>query len=170
MQASAARALQRLNDIPELKEQLAASSARDVLAEGSKCSSLLNTSAAATPFGQPGAALPHDAIGATVAGNPAAAPRSSTPPVAALVAGLDQLCLDKDNAAAAAAASAPSAQEGIARVHQGTTAAADDDAAVEVDDVKQLAEVLANPTNKRLREKAAAAIEQLAVDDPQACR
>jgi hypothetical protein len=40
----------------------------------------------------------------------------------------------------------------------------------EVDDFKQLAEVLACSSNKWLREKAAAAVEQLAADDVQACR
>lgn len=40
----------------------------------------------------------------------------------------------------------------------------------EVDDFKQLAEVLACSRNKWLREKAAAAVEQLAADDVQACR
>lgn len=150
LQASAARALQRLNDIPELKEQLANSSARDMVAEGNSNSnsSLLNTTC----------------NGPAATGAAAAAVTTFAVPAAAAVA------VAGAGAAAATAAAGGSGLILAARNGSAAGAAAADGAGVEVDDLKQLAEVLASNTNKWLREKAAAAVEQLAADDPQACR
>lgn len=179
VQASAARALQRLNDFPELREQLANSSARDILADASASGSLLNTNAAVKII-QTGAAVVPSSNSACDAG-----PVQSSKPGAVLAAGTGKLAFERDRQtqlasgtgstipAVAGSAAEPAGNQAEAAVPAvpAATADADDElAVVEVEDVKQLAEVLANSANKWLREKAAAAVEQLAVDDPQACR
>lgn len=148
LQASAARALQRLNEIPDLKEQLASSSAHEIIPEGNSNNSLINTGT--------GAMAAAGAV-ATVA-----IPGGGTAAVA--------LAAQILGPAATAAAAAGSGAAGPSRIGPAAGSAAADSVAVEVDDVKQLAEVLASNENKWLREKAAAAVEQLAVDDLQACR
>jgi hypothetical protein len=136
-QASAARALQRINDIPDLKELLANSAARDMITDSISGSSLLNTS-----FGTAGAAGALSAAGAcSIAGGGGS------------IAGLSNGLI-------------PAARSSCVMVGAGSG----DVSGGEVDDFKQLAEVLACSSNKWLREKAAAAVEQLAADDVQACR
>jgi hypothetical protein len=137
-QASAARALQRLNDIPDLKELLANSAARDMITESISGSSQLNTS-----FGT-----------ATVAAAAlSAAGACSMPGGGGSVAGLSNGLI-------------PAARSSCVMVGAGSGGCAGG----EVDDFKQLAEVLGCSSNRWLREKAAAAVEQLAADDVQACR
>eukprot|EP00882_Tetradesmus_deserticola_P021169 GHRQ01022916.1.p2 GENE.GHRQ01022916.1~~GHRQ01022916.1.p2 ORF type:complete len:231 (+),score=100.12 GHRQ01022916.1:808-1500(+) len=139
VQASAARALQRLNDIPDLKEQLASSAARDIVTDSIGGSSLLNTS-----FGTANGA-------------------------AALSSAAGAVCAPGGGGAGGAGMSNgvfPASCSGCAVVGAGAAGCV----AGEVDDFKQLAEVLACSSNKWLREKAAAAVEQLAADDAQACR
>jgi hypothetical protein len=136
VQASATRALQRLNDIPDLKELLANSAARDMITESISGGSLINSS-----FGTAGCAA------ASAAG---AAAALSMP-----------------------GAGAASLNSGLIPAGRGScmgAGAGDVAGGGEVDDFKQLAEVLACSSNKWLREKAAAAVEQLAADDVQACR
>jgi hypothetical protein len=138
LQASATRALQRLNDTPDLKELLANSAAPDMITDSISGGSLINTSfGTASAAGTVGAAAAACSIPGSVGGS------------AGLSSGL-----------------IPAARSSCMVVGAGVA----DSAGGEVDDFKQLAEVLACSSNKWLREKAAAAVEQLAADDVQACR
>jgi hypothetical protein len=167
LQAAATRALQRLHDVPELKEALSGSTACNLQPDASMSpahSSQLNSSTAA-----PAAAA---FIAAAAAGSPqAAAPLQS--PAAAAAASVPaqgtaamQLSVGQTGQAAAPAG-------GNAGAVQNAGAAAGPVFTVSgsrPEDLKQLAQVLTAGSSRWLREKAAAAVEQLATDNPAACR
>lgn len=165
MQASAARALQRLQDIPELKEALAASTARELQVEPSMSpahSSQLNSSSAA-----PAAAI----VAAAAAGSPHAVVPMQSPHGASAAAAAAMQRSPIQTARAVQAANAVSAAGPAGSPSTGVMPAG----GLAVggsgpEDLKQLAQVLASGNSRWLREKAAAAVEQLAMDNPVACR
>lgn len=150
LQAAATRALQRLHDIPELSEALSASTARDLQLDMSPShSSQLNSSSGAPAAAAALAAAAATAAAVAAAATAAAAPsaHSPLPPAAAL-----------SPAQQAPAAAAAAASPGFVAVGS------------QPEDIQQLAQVLASGNSRWLREKAAAAVEQLAADNPVACR
>lgn len=167
LQAAATRALQRLHDIPELKDALSTSTARDLQPDASMSpahSSQLNSSTAA-----PAAAA---FIAAAAAGSPqAAAPLQSPASAAAAAAPAQagvamQLSLAQaGQTAAPAGGNAGTVQNVGASVGPGFTVSGS-----RPEDLKQLAQVLTSGSSRWLREKAAAAVERLAADNPAACR
>lgn len=162
-QAAAARALQRLQDLPELKDALGASTARDLQLEASMSpahSSQLNSSSAAPATA---AAL----AAAAAAGSPHAMGPMSTPGASPAAGIMQRSPVQTAQAAASAAVGSGPAGGSSTAGGPGMGFAV---GGSEPDDLKQLAQVLASGNSRWLREKAAAAVEQLATDNPSACR
>lgn len=146
VQAAATRALQRLQDIPELKDALPASTARDLQLDPNMSpahNSQINSSTAA-----PAAAA---ALAAAAAAGPAMH-LSGAPP-----------CMQRSPVQTAHAVGVSGGPGGGSNPGFALGSS-------EPQDLKQLAQVLASGNSRWLREKAAAAVEQLATDNPVACR
>lgn len=167
LQAAATRALQRLHDIPELKEALSSSTARDLQPDASMSpahSSQLNSSTAT-----PAAAA---FIAAATAGSPQAAAPLQSPAAAAAASAPAQVAAamqlsprQTGQTAAPAGGNAVGVQNVGSAPGPGFTVSGS-----QPEDLKQLAQVLTAGSSRWLREKAAAAVEQLATDNPAACR
>lgn len=159
LQAAATRALQRLHDIPDLKDVLAASTASSMSLEASMSpshSSQLNSSTAA-----PVAAA---AITAATAGSqqgPSMQAAAVPQPALAVLRSPVQTAHASTNLPPPAGGPAAASPPPPALCFAGGS---------EPEDLKQLAQVLASGNSRWLREKAAAAVEQLATDNPVACR
>ena len=168
LQAAATRALQRLHDIPELKDTIAATTSRDLQVDVTMSpshSSQLNSSSTAAV-----------AAAAAVAATPSATPpapsaASNSAPTAALgstgAAAQTALMFAQPSGPSATAvmsgAAAPAAGPPVLPV-------APVGGGGDLEDIRQLAHVLVSGNSRWLREKAAAAVEQLATENLEACR